>query len=384
VEGSPGLILSYASSRALYRLVYHFTATHYFTHNEADSYAHRFDVGGFFVTSPTTDLHLSANVTQGQTNAFGRSESAAVTQVEALPPGGISYVQLGLVEGFGEELSPVVHGAQGLAFTMYLPYGDDVFAARTYEITSTLGVERAWVRDALGLELRDTYTQVEPFADAAGVEQPRRRQILNALVGRWRRDYGRYFASQIDLGVLEVMRAEDGGGRLWQPTGVAAMRYVRDEGQAELVYTHGAQLNPYLGQVFLTDEIALRGAVPLGQGTGVTLSGANGFEQGRAIDEDGRLGDPVNVLVADVALSWSPSAGVVASARYQRLQQLGDLDAEVPIPEIVRNTFLLTIGVTYPPDNPRLPIYRPAVRVDRSDAIGPPPEHSAPPQRSAP
>src|SRR5262249_40946180 len=160
------------------------------------------------------------------------------------------------------ELSPVVRGIQGLAFTTYDPYGENVAAARSYELTSTLGLERSWVHDALGAELRNTYVDIEAFTGPDRVFHDRQQALLNALVGRWRHDIARYFASEVDLGVAEVMRAEDFGGRLWQPTGLAAIRYAREEGQAELLYTHGAQLNAYLGQVFLTDEILLRGAVP--------------------------------------------------------------------------------------------------------------------------
>src|SRR5262249_55486820 len=160
-----------------------------------------------------------------------------------------------------------------------------------------------------GTELRVALTDIGTPNSAAAGTPPQPTQLLTSLVFRWRHDLGNFWVSQLEAGVMEIMRARDGGGRIWQPTGAASIRYAKLFGQAELQYRHLAQANVFVGQTFITDQILLSGAIPLGSlRSPFSLSLGGGYSHGRLVDVNmGSLPNSVDLIEVDTALIWRPN-----------------------------------------------------------------------------
>jgi hypothetical protein len=174
----------------------------------------------------------------------------------------------------------------------------------------------------------------------------------------WIHDYGSYFFTQLDAGVLFSVRANDGGGRIVQPLGLAAIRYVREEIEAELAYAHTGTPNLQLGTNTLNDSLTLRASVPIATAY-LRLSASGGVVRGRQISPEGDIGDPLDQWQADAAVSWAPlstAGNLDVSLRYQLIDVLGDRepsnpDAFAATPAFIRSTVLLTLSVAYPDVN---------------------------------
>lgn len=390
----PGVLVVHTTPRATYRAGYTFTAS--FSEGPV-TYAHQLSAGALFVTSPTTDVSLGGTASLGQVITLVRSQGASSTQAQALPSGGTLVGSAGVEQGLSKELSEVLRLSQRASFVATSPLGVEtpasftpatIFFTRSWDFNASVGLYRVWKRDALGAELRGGYLLA---ADVTVDPVPvLRHQVTSTLVAQWFHDLGTFWSSQIDLGLVHVASRGDevtevapgafarvgAGGQIIQPAGLAALRYAREEGQAELSYAHGAQANPYLGQIFLTDAVTLRGGLPLGQTTNLVLSSSIGYQHATELATDSSIRGFVDVIVGDVELGWIPLDGLLLAVRYQRYQQLPNEGVRTaggaPVLSIVTNTGLMSATLTLPMRRRPAQVYRPPLRVDRSDEVGSP------------
>ena len=191
-------------------------------------------------------------------------------------------------------------------------------------------------------------------------------QLLSRLVGSVRRDWQNGFATDLDLGVMHVMRVVDFGGQNWQPIGRAAIRYDREEANLELTYNHGAQINPAVVGVVVADNVELTGNVPIDRETRDLLFQIQlGYQHGSIVDEFGDLSPTFDLIATDVALEyrprrWLPSATIALryQFRYQITQMLvgggfgGAAAANAALEsgplQAMRNAVLLNFGYQFP------------------------------------
>src|SRR5262249_28498290 len=122
----------------------------------------------------------------------------------------------------------------------------------SFDVAPAFSVERSWLRDALGGELRVDYAYFGAVRDPSNqIVTPVQQQLISTALGRFRHDFGRSFSGELEAGVTEAMRANDGGARIWHPAGKAAVRYSHLYGQAELAYSHSMQPNLLVAQTFI-------------------------------------------------------------------------------------------------------------------------------------
>ena len=348
---SPGLVFRYDTPRTSQSLSYTFTPSFFFRHAEANSYTGTAAWTGRFTTSPTTELTLGVIGAHGQLNTFAATQEPGQTTLSALPPGGTAFVQGGVNEGFSKQLSPVVSVAQGASFLVYSPITEEP-PARTYSATNTLSAQRLWRDDTGEIALTFGYTHFENLTvGAPGSEQlTSRDQLLNTLVASWQHDYRNRFSTQVDLGVTQATDLGDEHGQLWQPAGLLAARYVREQAAAELAYLHAAQLNVYLSQIALVDALTLRVALPIDAAARLGAEGSAGVQLAQPI-QDGELGDRTTALLFDAALLWSPVTFIPdfeLSLRYQRIDQIATAAAPLEDVRLVRNTLVLSVSGAFP------------------------------------
>jgi hypothetical protein len=412
LDASPGVVVSYASPRALYQLSYVFTASY---SPVITSYANRLEAAGVLTTSPTTELALGAYLSEGSISTLQLTSSPAgeapvgagpaATTANALPTVPMLVVSAGASEALAKELSPRWRLGQTLTFTADSPVLREAVSdypyRQSFDLAGTGELERAWGRDALALALRldfVTQTQIDavgaapdPTAHVTDTRSTAYRSLLGEVVARYRRDLGRWFSGDVSAGVLEVQSLGTGAS-LWQPAGAAALRYAREEWTAELSASHGAMPSPLLGVNLLVDAITLRGAVPLDRRGRFAVASSSGFAHTSQVFDDGSFGAPMNVLRGDVSFAWRPARSIELEVRYQHHHQLASSGA-VPLAaqgpagllatgEIAVNTALLTGRITFPaPERPAF-VFRPPRRVDRGDAAAFPHEPAPPPLSS--
>jgi hypothetical protein len=364
---SPGIVFASATRSAVHRIGYTYTYDLYFDASEASTSSNQLEYRGFFDLSPRTSLVLGMNIIQSTQYAALTIASPVSARFGALPPGTSSFIAGTADEVLSYELSRGLRVYEGFSVTGVTPVFDTV-APRTFATGGRLGAERTFEVDAVGAEARLDYAIVEgallPDGSPAGT-QP---QAIAALLGSWRRDWGRYFSSRVEGGVLRFQRVDTGYG-FWAPAGRAALTYVTEKGDAELSYTHSVITNPLLGQTMSIDEVRLRGAVPLDKKAEVVLLGSVGYQRGRLIDDEARRASRVDALIADVGAGWQTTDQLLLGLRVQHFRQMTDTEVP-PLPlSFVRNAVMASATFQFPSDEDMPRAYRAPRRVDRSDEI---------------
>ena len=357
---SPSIAFVYSTPRAVYRSSYTFSTTLYFQNPEGNTVGNAVGLASRFETSETTSLLLSLGAEQGQLNQVTVGETASTRPVQFVSPGDNVYFRFTAGEGLEIQASENVSVLQTLGASLYVPLDGQ----RVQAYDGTLGVVRAFNYDSLGLTAGVGYANFEEFEEqplpaapgdlpAAPVITPQTQQINTRLTGTWIHNYTDYLSHQLDAGVVMVMRANDGGGRLVQPVGRAALRYVRPEAAASIEYAHDATANVFVGTYVLSDSVVARLLVPI-VGTELATEGSAGYSMAREINGNGDLGEPAHLWTGDVALLWAPAGvrgNLQMALRYQVVNQSSANENDPAFsrtPDFTRNTVLLSVTAAYP------------------------------------
>ena len=365
---SPGIVLASLHPAEMHRLTYTYGASLYLLHSEASSFSNRLEYLGRFDTGQRTELTLGAHATQAHHNAENDVGAATATAVNAAFPGTGAFLLTGADELLDHSLSPEWRATQFADVTLQMPIRTGSGAPTTYEVGGGLGIDREWMADALGMEGSTRYALILNGRTLAGETVDAQSQFINKLIGRWRHDYGEYFTSRFEAGVVQVARPGR-GSQFWNPAGTAAVAYVREDGDVELWYSHDVRTSLFLGQTFLIDEVRLRGALPITEHDDVVISSSAGYQHNQVIDLDGSLSATVQVFVVDAAIAWLATDSLAFSLRYQHIDQASTNDQpQLPL-SFVRNNVMLGARYEFPPDKEMPRAYRAPRRVDRADEI---------------
>jgi hypothetical protein len=388
----PGAALTTSSPRFIQRLGYTFTADLFVEHPDGNSYGNALDWAAYADTTQSTELLLVARSQQGRLSTFNLQLPSAAGQAAVLPNNtAVNFFSQFVAETFTWNLTPKWRSWETGSFRLFIPI-DRGKLADTYDASGELGAERVFDVDALGLLARSEYIIYKGLPGVMNMPAaPDQEQIINTLMARWRRDWSVFWSTEAALGVVEaeplhVARST----RLWQPTGLAALRYTRDLASAELRYTHEVLANALAGNSFLYDEVSLQGALPLPAKSHLFIGATATYQHARALDTSGGLTDTyAHVALVDFTINWQPIPELGVFARYSLFDQLAHnqpppIDPMAPqvtaLPDMLRNTVLVGINVVYPAVAAARVPTRSGTRVDRSDqpAI---PEYHAPTPR---
>ena len=260
----PGLALTTGTPRAIQRLGYTFDATLYASHSEANSYQHRIDWSGFFLPSKTIELFLNASLSEGRLNSFNLTQSSGSAMLTVLPPGGTTYVSTTVLELMSWEFERNWRFVESIGFNAYAPI-DPKLSPNTFEVDTHFIIERALRHDAFAFDLRVDYSAFTavhgPVADPTsptgfnpnGTVAPGLQQVINTLVAKWRHDFGYFWNLELNFGALAVVPANGSGSPIWQPAGLAAIRYLHPYVSGELVYSHTASPNLLIAEMLSMD-----------------------------------------------------------------------------------------------------------------------------------
>jgi hypothetical protein len=375
----PGIIYTNAAPRALQQLGDTFSADLFALHSNGNSYSNRLYWTGLFLTSPKSELFTQIDSSVGKLNTLNSLTDSATAVTGVLPPGGTVYFDTLARESFNWNVVPKWRLNQAGNFRVFVPLVPANASPVSWDGVLSLGAERLFKRDSVGFDFRTEYIQYDEQRDATTntVLVPTARQIVLTLLPRWRRDWTPFWSTELAAGAVMAFRAEDGSGVFVEPVGVAALRYIREFMTGELTYAHNVTANPFAGQTFAIDEVALRGLFPFGQRSKVALGISGGYQHARTISAvGGALSGNFDVVLADATLTWQPRPEVGLFLRYQFFDQF----APTPERTFFRNNVLLGVSAIYPATAAAAVPRRPGQRVDRSDMTIPEP-HSPPPPK---
>ena len=268
----------------VYALDYHY----YFVHHEANAISNSLGYTLGAALSPTTDFALGVSASQTQLSVFNIVGSGQASQ--PLPTGtGNDYLFTGAAnEALTVATSELDTFSEGGSFTATynLPSGQvaagtsPTLPTETYLASGTLVYGHSFRSDSLGAEI-DTTAGVFPALIGGGAIIPPHTDIEHGATIGWHHAYSDAWSTTLAAGALVAYQAADLKPR-FQPDGTASVDFAGDQGAADLTYTHAVTPNIILGEMVLTDSVALRGGIPLGW-TGLDLSGTGAFVASRPL-----------------------------------------------------------------------------------------------------
>jgi hypothetical protein len=387
---SPGLVLTTGTPRAVQQLSYFFGATLFARETKADSFSNTLTWSGFFLPSRITTLALTAGVTQTRLNGFSAGGESANAQFQVLPTGVADLLTATAAQRFGWEFYPRwrLEEATAAGATIQL---DHQSGQNNQFVTPSLSIQRLWARDLGALDLAVTYSNYEAVRGLVvgkdgvvqpnGILTPRQQTLFNQGMLRWRHDYGHFISSELGAGAVAILSAVDGSGRIIEPVGLAALRFFYQLFQTDLSYQRTAAPDTLIGQSFLYDGVTLRTVTLLGHRSGLSLSGAVGYQHARQIHAgSNHITGITDAVSADATLTFTPRLEVGFFLRYQFLDQIGD-DTGAPgtIPSLQRNTLLFGVRGVYPGRASAIVPKGVSRRADGSDLVAIPEPHTKDP-----
>ncbi len=384
---SPGVVFTSSLARAVQRLAYTFSALIYSHHPELSTLTNRLEWMAAITPTRQSELLLTAFGSQFQLNTLNTVSIDSPMPVQLTRAGTQTYWNAGTTESLIWAASTQWRLLQTGSFLALIPQG--VGLSQSYTASGSIGAERLFRANAFAGILRLDYiyyqeqrgpvTNPDGTVNPDGVVLPTQQDVVNNLSGRWRRDVGNFWNLELSGGVFLLMRATDGGGRIWQPTAVAAVHYLHPKFQSDLMYTHGAFPNPLVEEVLVSDLVTLRATVPLSVKARVAFNAGGYYSHSREFDSvHGSLSGAIDLIGVDGGLTYSPVAGLALFGRYNFLYQAGGGTAAVPIPDLERHTVLFGLIGTYPTEAATVVPSRHALRVDGSDMTAIPDLHAQP------
>ncbi|HEY2743302.1 MAG TPA: hypothetical protein VGL86_01710 [Polyangia bacterium] len=385
----PGVVIASLAPRFMERLVYTFTADLFARHSEADSYSNMLDWAGTFLISPTSRLTLTLDTQQGRISTFTINQPSSGTTVGVLAQNNsTNFFSQDVAEDLDTTPAPGWRVTQGAFFRAFVTI-DRGKLPDSYNAIASVGAERLFAKDAVGLTLSANFVQYiqprDPTTDVPlGFDD---KQVLTSLAARWRRDWSPMWNTEADLGVISLVGASAdptaSTETTWQPSALAALRWVRDIGSAELHYLHTATPNSLAGNTFAVDEVALQAGVPLLRAKmliGATVAYQHAKLIALAPDAPQATAD---LALLDVTIGYQALAWLRVFVRYSLYDQFGSPavnGAPSALPDLTRNVVMAGANVVYPAVAAVRAPLRGAARVDEADQQAFPEPHAAPPQ----
>jgi hypothetical protein len=385
----PRLALTSAAPRFMQKLQYSFTADLFAFHSEADSYSNTLEWNGSLLVSPTTTLILTLTSLQGKVSTFAFNQPSSGATIAVLPQNNDTYY---FNQSANESLEarPVAawRVTQLLRFNAFVPLQRGKLSD-SYDLIGEVGFDRMFASDAVGMVLRADFVDFVPPVDPAtgmsiGFGQ---KQLLGSLVARWRRDWSPFWSSEAALGAVGVVGTTSDPTATtrmtWQPSALAAIRWTREIGSAELRYAHAVQPNALAGATFSSDGVTLQAGFPIVRAK-MFFGATGGYQRAQTVSLiAGMPSATAHVILADATIGWQPIPELGLFARYSYFRQLGSppvMDVAALLPDVTRNTVMIGANVIYPAvTRVRVPSL-PGSRVDETDQAGFPELHAPQPR----
>jgi hypothetical protein len=367
----PGALLTFATPRTIHELSYQLDANLYLHHSEAWGLLQRARWRGFFITSPRGELTTSVSGSVGDTSTFSTASAASTGQVTTQRSGALHVEAVDAAEGYTYAISPELRLTEGTVARFDQSDIETLGRTRSTELGETLGLDRSWRTDAIGLDVGASYLLL---SRPEGTTQVSDDQVNLRARLSWRRDLSRHWTSVVDGGGVVVVPTGGTGKTAVEPTIGGQLGYFPVWGTATIQVRRDVQPNLFIAQNTVTNSASASCWLPLPwlrenpTSPRLTVQATVGVAHVDLIDSTG--GGTVSAfddVLGDVAVAYSIRHALGVGLRYQLLYQNADPNLQTPVFDFTRNSVLVTFFGQWPErEAAKVPI-RQSLRVDRSN-----------------
>ncbi len=369
----PGLLFAWERPNIVNQFDYTLEGNMYASHDEAWSLSHRAGWRGFFLLTPRSEISSGVQLGVGTLNTFSTRTTADAGQVNVLPSAQSKFVSLDGNQHYSYQVSRETRFTQsGLARLFQTEDTALMSTSRGYQIGGSLGLDRSWRFDAVGLNVGTSFVSLE--RDAGGLAEGSDQMNAQATVS-WRRDLNVRWTSTVDGGITSIVPLDDGDEIVIQPTVGVGVGYFPNWGSAGVQVRRSVAPNLLIAQNTVSDSAIANAWLPLPWLAAdpmlpkLSVQGTLGFSRTQIIDSaSGQLQSGFDVASVDAALNYAARPGLNASLRYQFIVQDGADDALAgEVFGYYRHTVLLTFHGRWPDRVAAEVPLRSSLRVDRSN-----------------
>ncbi len=369
----PGLLFAWERPNIINQFDYTLEGNAYLSHDEAWSLSHRGGWRGFFLLTPRSEMNAGVQLGMGTLNTFTTRTTADAGTVTVLPSAQSDFVSVDGSEHYSYQVSRPLRFTQGATARLFQT--DDQTLDSTsqgYEIGGSLGLDRSWRFDAVGLNVGTSFVSLERVTP--GMTEATDQMNAQATLS-WRRDLTVRWSSMVDGGVITLVPLDEGDEVVIQPTIGAGVGYYPNWGSAGVQVRRSVAPNLLIAQNTVSDSAIANAWLPLPWLTDdpmlpkLSTQGTLGFSRTQIIDAgSGELQSGFDVVSADAALNYAPRAGMSVTLRYQYVLQDGAEDAVLgEVFGYDRHTVLLSFYGRWPERLAAEVPLRASLRVDRSN-----------------
>jgi hypothetical protein len=398
----PGFLVTYFAPRMIHEVSSEVDFLyHIFTNRPTVTF--RGGWKAFFIPSPRSEMTLNADGSKGQLNALSASASPTDSPLSIVPPGRVDVESvtgsqnLSWVASEGSRIWQRSFGRFGTTLDQVAMMED--VTTKSWQAGIAFGVDRTYRHNNFLLELGGSYVFMEKLDPAARQMGSRLdRQWNPRAVVVWQHDINKQWSTNVDLGGVYVIPTgcspdpNDASAPCVQdphnptqvrhndffPVAGVTAAYTDVWGRVQIAARRQVTPNLFIAQNTVGDSLTATGAMPLTffdkdaqkRAPKVVGIGNIGIERTQLIDPgDGSQKGTFHVARVDVGIGWSPRPGQTYGLRYELSYQNGTTaEADMVIPEFVRNTFYFTFSLRYPEDIlVRVPRRGQSVRADKKD-----------------
>jgi len=363
-EIRPGIALQTGTPRVTWRAGYIFSGNLSLTGDSLDAYSNQGSLSLAAELTKFTTLTLAASGAQGGTSFLLAQRSADTGTPELRAPDNPNLVSASLVESLAVELGKHLALQHSLIGNVSAPQND--FSQRNTAVTASLGIDRVYTRDTLGIEARAGASWLRPLrADDAPYMT-----LTNSLVGRWNRDFNPHWNGLVTAGIEQDYTDTGSKPLALLPTGSASLRYSTYNAIGALDFTHGTATNLQVGSVSVTDKVTVRGIFTLDPREVRALTFSAGILHNEPLGEVAAIvaAGTGNAVQGDAGFSTAINRYLLANARYSIAYQF---DQGGNLAPTLAHIFLVGVTAQYKnTERPTRPVPVRGRRVDGSDAEG--------------
>jgi hypothetical protein len=328
----------------------------------ANDLATRLALGSMTELSRRATLVIGAEANHTTISSFLFTRSQAATPVGILPASNLRLVTASISEAIGWEASPVVRLEERVDASVIRSLGDDANIYGRF-VNLTLGAERSWKVNAVGVEAHAGY------ANARSRTLERNQELLTLSTGtRLRHDFSPTVTGSVMAGPAMVVGLDDGTRPKLTPAVRANLLHFVDASTIDLVYEHGFTPNVLTGQVLRAHQATLRAGVPLSERERVVAGASLGWLHAAFVDlsRDAPSTREFDAALGDVDLGWRPVEWLTTFARYQIIAQTRGVTTTGDT-ALTRQSIILGIQLSTTTPERATTAFRAPQRVDRSD-----------------
>jgi hypothetical protein len=349
-------------------LGYTYGATFFAEHTQGDAQSHVLAWSLDAAPADQLSIHAGAIGTYGTLNSVNPiaanvaldPQAGNGVQFGASPTGALNYYSANATLGGTYKPKRNVLWTETTTFNNFYPTTSGELAP-SYALAVNLRHEHQWAHQTLSLDLSSGYMHADSFRPKVTLPDPLAGYIRVGpytyfplpiaevstipvqLMAGWRHDFNPLLSASAEAGAL-ALHSFVTGVTNYGPAARAVASYQNLISFADLTLAHQPQLNVFIGQTFVSDNVMLRAVMFLDRAQRFRFVAFASAQHNSVLGSAG-LSSAIDLLSVDVGVAYHPTAyPVQASLEYTGLDQIGHRVGTSNYPDVHRQMVLLTVS----------------------------------------